>query len=402
MEDKMMPSEDERTLMPDSRFPEFRNAGAWEEKSLDSLLDYQQPTGYLVSDTNYSDSYKTPVLTAGKTFILGYTNEQHGIFAENLPVIIFDDFTTATQFVDFPFKAKSSAMKILQARAGVSIKFMYEAMKMTSYEVGAHERHWISKFAPMSILVPELDEQQKIAECLASFDEVITLESQKLDTLKTHKQGLMQQLFPAEGESLPKLRFPEFRGGGEWEEKTLGQVAKYENGKAHEQDISEFGSFIVVNSKFISTDGEVKKFTDSAFCRAQKNDVLMVLSDVPNGRAIAKCFLVDSENIYTVNQRICKLTPYKELSVLLFYVLSRNSYFLAFDDGVKQTNLKKDDVLGCPIFLPSSLLEQQKIADCLTSIDDLITAQTQRLGALKNHKKGLMQQLFPAVDEVKV
>lgn len=402
MEDKMMPSEDERTLMPDSRFPEFRNAGAWEEKPLDSLLDYRQPTGYLVSDTNYSDSYKTPVLTAGKTFILGYTNEQHGIFAENLPVIIFDDFTTATQFVDFPFKAKSSAMKILQARAGVSIKFMYEAMQMTSYEVGAHERHWISKFAPMSILVPELNEQQKIAECLASLDEVITLESQKLDTLKTHKQGLMQQLFPAEGESLPKLRFPEFQGAGEWEEKTLGQVAKYENGKAHEQDISEFGGFVVVNSKFISTGGEVKKFTNSAFCRAQKNDVLMVLSDVPNGRALAKCFLVDSENIYTVNQRVCKLTPYKALSVLLFYALNRNSYFLAFDDGVKQTNLKKDDVLGCPIFLPSSLLEQQKIADCLTSIDDLITAQTQRLGALKNHKKGLMQQLFPAMDEVKV
>lgn len=398
----MMPSEDERTLMPDSRFPEFRNAGAWEEKPLDSLLDYRQPTGYLVSDTNYSDSYKTPVLTAGKTFILGYTNEQHGIFAENLPVIIFDDFTTATQFVDFPFKAKSSAMKILQARAGVSIKFMYEAMQMTSYEVGAHERHWISKFAPMSILVPELNEQQKIAECLASLDEVITLESQKLDTLKTHKQGLMQQLFPAEGESLPKLRFPEFQGAGEWEEKTLGQVAKYENGKAHEQDISEFGGFVVVNSKFISTGGEVKKFTNSAFCRAQKNDVLMVLSDVPNGRALAKCFLVDSENIYTVNQRVCKLTPYKALSVLLFYALNRNSYFLAFDDGVKQTNLKKDDVLGCPIFLPSSLLEQQKIADCLTSIDDLITAQTQRLGALKNHKKGLMQQLFPAMDEVKV
>lgn len=192
-----MTATEKRAQVPKLRFPEFRDAGEWEEKTLGSLLDYQQPIDYLVSDTNYGDSYKTPVLTAGKTFILGYTNEQHGIFSENLPVIIFDDFTTATQFVDFPFKAKSSAMKILQARNGVNIKFMYEAMQMISYEVGAHERHWISKFSPMSILVPNLIEQQKIADCLSSIDELITLETQKLDTLKTHKKGLMQQLFPA-------------------------------------------------------------------------------------------------------------------------------------------------------------------------------------------------------------
>src|SRR5690606_32258915 len=107
-----------------------------------------------------------PVLTAGKTFILGYTNEQHGIFKKDLPVIIFDDFTTATQFVDFPFKAKSSAMKILSAKPGSHIKFMYELMKMLRYEVGGHERHWISEFASMPVLIPQdPKEQQKIADC---------------------------------------------------------------------------------------------------------------------------------------------------------------------------------------------------------------------------------------------
>ena len=140
----------------------------WEVKKLGECLDYIQPTKYLVSSTEYDNSYKTPVLTAGKTFILGYTNETNGIFENNLPIIIFDDFTTATQFVDFPFKAKSSAMKILAATKGVHIKFIFEAMQFMNYEVGGHERHWISKFAPIEILIPSLDEQIKIANFLSS------------------------------------------------------------------------------------------------------------------------------------------------------------------------------------------------------------------------------------------
>lgn len=189
----LFPAEGES--VPRLRFPEFEDAGEWEEKKMEECLDYQQPTDYLVSDTKYSNSYKTPVLTAGKTFILGYTNEQHGIFSDNLPVIIFDDFTTATQFVDFPFKAKSSAMKILQAKNGANIKFMYEAMQMIAYEVGAHERHWISKFAPMSILIPQPAEQQRIAELLSALDEEIAAQGEALAALKVHKKGLMQGLF---------------------------------------------------------------------------------------------------------------------------------------------------------------------------------------------------------------
>ncbi len=255
------------------------------------------------------------------------------------------------------------------------------------------------RLAGVDIYFPtDKKEQQKIADCLSSLDDRITAETQKLDTLKTHKKGLMQQLFPAEGETLPDRRFPEFQDAGEWGKTTIGQVATYENGKAHEQDIVDSGEFIVVNSKFISTDGEVRKFTRTAFCIANKEDILMVLSDVPNGRAIAKCFLVDFDNLYTVNQRICKITAIKAVSILLFYILNRNSYFLEFDDGVKQTNLRKDDVLDCPVVLPKDIKEQQKIADCLSFLDELITAQIQKIDTLKTHKNGLMQQLFPAVD----
>ena len=240
-------------------------------------------------------------------------------------------------------------------------------------------------------------EQQKLADCLISLDNLITAQREKNDTLKDYKKGLLQQLFPVEGERIPKLRFKGFKG--DWEETTLSQVAKYENGKAHEQDIDKKGNYIVVNSKFISREGKVKKFTNAANCLAKKRDILMVLSDVPNGRAIAKCFFVDANNLYTVNQRIAKLTPEKANGVMLFYTLNKNPYFLAFDDGVKQTNLRKDTVLNCPILLPKDPDEQQEIADCLTSLDDLIKAQGEKLDSFKAHKKGLMQQLFPNPNE---
>ncbi len=181
---------------PALRFPEFKNAPAWQEKKLGDYLDYLQPTKYLVESTAYNDDYKTPVLTAGKTFILGYTNETDGILENNLPVVIFDDFTTATKFVDFPFKAKSSAMKILLAKDNTSIKFMYELMQMIGYEIGNHQRHWISKFSMLNVFIPKPKEQQKIAECLTSLDELIDAQSQKMAALKQHKKGLMQQLFP--------------------------------------------------------------------------------------------------------------------------------------------------------------------------------------------------------------
>ncbi|HMS29827.1 MAG TPA: restriction endonuclease subunit S [Saprospiraceae bacterium] len=198
---------------------------------------------------------------------------------------------------------------------------------------------------------------------------------------------------------VPNLRFPEFRNSGEWQETTLTQVADYENGKAHEQDIADDGKFIVVNSKFISQDGEVKKFTNTAFLPATKGDVLMVLSDIPNGKAIAKCFLVEEDDRYTVNQRICRIKPNNLNSKILYYLLNRNPYLLAFDDGVKQTNLRKEDVLNCPLMIPEAPNEQQKIASCLSFLDEVITAESKKLEVLNAHKKGLLQNLFPQEGE---
>lgn len=193
----------------------------------------------------------------------------------------------------------------------------------------------------------------------------------------------------------PVLRFPKFVRNTEWICTTLKAEMDYENGVAHENDIDTFGKYIVVNSKFISTEGLIEKRSNSARCLANEKDILMVLSDLPNGKAIAKCFYVDASNKYTVNQRICKLRSKGANSKLLYYIINRNPYFLSFDDGVKQTNLKKEEVLNCPLILPKSIEEQSVIAECLSSIDSYICSVNEKVEQFKAHKKSLLQKLFP-------
>jgi type I restriction enzyme S subunit len=164
----------------------------WKEKRLGEVLSYEQPTKYLVASSEYSNEYNTPVLTAGKTFILGYTDEKEGIFT-NLPVIIFDDFTTAFKFVNFHFKAKSSAMKMLNLRcAEDDIRFFHAAMIQVEFQVGEHKRYWISEYQNEVIPYPHPAEQRKIADFLSALDRKIDLVDQELTLARSFKAGLLQ------------------------------------------------------------------------------------------------------------------------------------------------------------------------------------------------------------------
>lgn len=169
----------------------------WKEVKLGELLDYGQPTNYLVKNTDYSNEYKIPVLTAGKTFILGYTNEKEGI-CTNIPLILFDDFTTDSRYIDFPFKVKSSAVKLLKAKKNVNLRFIFEAMKLIKYAIGGHERHWISKYAFLTIFVPSFKEQNAIAQILDTAHQELKLYEQKLQLLQAQKKTLMQKLLTGE------------------------------------------------------------------------------------------------------------------------------------------------------------------------------------------------------------
>jgi len=159
----------------------------WTEYELGELLSYEQPTPYIVESTDYSDSYDTPVLTAGKSFIIGYTNETSGIY-DKLPVIIFDDFTTSTQYVNFPFKVKSSAMKILTANTELVIpKFIFYRMQIIEFDHSTHKRYWIQQYSKIKVKIPPVPEQERI---VAKIEELFSELDNGVETLKKTKQQL--------------------------------------------------------------------------------------------------------------------------------------------------------------------------------------------------------------------
>jgi type I restriction enzyme S subunit len=173
------------------RLPRF--GGKWVEKKLGELLNYEQPQKYIVQSTEYEDC-GTPVLTAGKTLVLGYTNETDGIY-NNLPVIIFDDFTTESKYIDFNFKVKSSAMKLLTSTGICDLQLIYALMQMIDFQLKDHQRYWISVYCKINVRYPsDKQEQHAIAQILSDMDSEILCLTNKLNKAKQVKQGMMQEL----------------------------------------------------------------------------------------------------------------------------------------------------------------------------------------------------------------
>ena len=238
--------------------------------------------------------------------------------------------------------------------------------------------------------LPTKPEQQKIAAFLTAVDTKIEQLSKKQELLGEYKKGLMQQIFSQ------AIRFKADDGSTfpEWKEKKLGDIVRFENGKGHEQNISKDGKFIVVNSKFISSQGRVKKYTDTQKSPLNFGDVVMVMSDVPNGKALAKCYYIEQDNLYSLNQRICGLKHKLADTKFIYYRINRHKYFLSFDSGVGQTNLKKMEILNCPLNIPTDIKEQAKIANFLSSVDNKIEQMGKQLDESKQFKKALLQQMF--------
>jgi Restriction endonuclease S subunits len=268
--------------------------------------------------------------------------------------------------------------------------------------------------ASVVLFYPEKEEQQKIADCLASLDERITLEAQQLDTLNAHKKAVMQQLLPAEGETLPRLRFPEFRDAGEWETISIGDLKPFvtSGSRGWATFYSDQGELFVrmtnlwrdsiyldlSDSKFVQLPPGVN---EGVRTQLKKHDVLISIT-----ADIGIVGYVD-ENIPSpayINQHIALVRfdsakfSGKYVAYFLASEKSQRIFRASTDTGTK-AGMSLIGIQKIGLILPS-LPEQKRIASCLASLDDLITAQTQQLAALKTHKKGLMQQLFPAPDEV--
>ena len=390
----------ENRLVPKLRFKEF--VEEWNPEKLSNILDYERPDNYIVKDTNYLKA-GTAVLTANKSFILGYTQETEGI-CNDIPVIIFDDFTVDNKYVNFPFKVKSSAIKILRPRGKDNLKFIFELMSLIQYDANEHKRYYISAYQNLTVLIPKIPEQQKIASCLSSLDEVITGEKQKLELLKAHKKGLLQQLFPQEGETVPKLRFKEFEESGEWEVKRLNEIGEFTGGgtpsKSNESfwigdipwisssDIEEESIHSVKVNRYISKEALISSATKIV----SANSILLV-SRVGVGK------LAITLTPICTSQDFTNFTPTKENLIFLAYCLkNQKGNLLGFSQGMAIKGFTKDDISNLDVAIPS-INEQEKIAACLSSLDDLLTAQVQKLSALKQHKKALLQGLFPTINK---
>lgn len=175
-------------------------------KKLEDCLEYIQPTKYIVSSERYSDEFSIPVLTAGKSFILGYTNETDGIFRANKenPVILFDDFTTDIKWVDFPFKVKSSACKILIPKEGCNIRYLYYAMKSIQFNHSDHKRYWISTYSKLAIRVGNISEMERIVNKLDSISDLIDIKEKQILELNELVKSRFIEMF---GNNVGDLNF---------------------------------------------------------------------------------------------------------------------------------------------------------------------------------------------------
>lgn len=208
------------------------------------------------------------------------------------------------------------------------------------------------------IAIPPIEMQEKIVAELDCLSGVIEKKREQLRELDALAESIFYTMF---GDPITNEKG--------WSVNTIGNLAEFYNGVAHEGNISENGQYDVVNSKFISTQGCVRKRCDLQMFPLLKNDIVMVMSDVPNGKALAKCYLIEADNKYTLNQRICAFRNYNNFNpIFLYYYLNRHPYYLRFDDGNGQTNLRKNDVLNCPVYIPPTHI-QQEFADKIEAIE---------------------------------
>jgi type I restriction enzyme S subunit len=405
-------------LVPKLRFPQFQRAKVWRLVAGDGLFDQindrklapglpilaitqehgaipREMIDYHVSVTEKSiESYK--VVQAGD-FIISLRSFQGGIEYSRYHGIC------------------SPAYVVLRLRGEFSGEYFRHYLKtdgfiriLTRNLEGIRDGKMISysQFSELQLSVPaEVSEQQKIADCLSSLDELIAAQARKVEALKTHKKGLMQQLFPRDGETQPRWRFPEFRDAGEWEATTLKDIAKITSGSTPLRSNAEFfdGGTIPwvkttdLNNSFIASTEE--KITPKARARVNPaGSILVAMYGGFNQIGRTGCLSFPA----ATNQAISVLVLEKKAAIPVYVLAWLNA---KVDDwrGIasssrKDPNITGSDVADFPIALPE-FSEQQRITDCLTSLDDLITAETQRLDALKTHKRALMQQLFPSTQE---
>lgn len=340
-----------------------------EFKELGKLLDYEQPTKYIVKSTDYKDEYDTPVLTAGQSFILGKTNESDGIYPASKvnPVIIFDDFTTSNHWVDFPFKIKSSAMKMLTPKSGVDIefRFVYYAIKCITYKPSDHARHWIAKYSKFKIPVPPIEIQKEIVNILDKFTQLEAELEAELEARKKQYEFYRNSLLTFD--PISSTHTHEIR----W--RTIGEMCKISRGRVMSKDYlrDNAGEFPVYSSQ-TANNGVFGRINSYDY----DGEYLTWTTDGANAGSI---FYRDGKFSIT---NVCGLLKVVDNDInpkFLFYALSGVAKKYV-SSGMGNPKLMSNIMSGVKVQLPGRA-EQDRIVTILDKFDKLTTDISEGLPA---------------------
>jgi type I restriction enzyme S subunit len=421
---KTTPTKEEAkpALVPKLRFPEFRKAEEWSATTLGEL-------GAIV--TGKTPSTKEEDLWGGEILFITPTDitegEKYQHTAQRTVVettgtkVLPPGSVVYTCIASIGKMALTVVPSVTNQQINAVVPNGKTAREFIYYSL-ANLTPWIKSIPATSTLpiinktqfsgfiIPHPEdkaEQQKIAECLSSVDELIAAQARKVDALKTHKKGLMQQLFPREGETQPRLRFPEFQNAREWAEEQLDDLVHFQDGFSfkstdfvkQQDDATQVIRITDINNKNTNED---KVYIPTAFLESNKlgkyrvddGDLILSLTG-----AAGFNFFFWNGGPAAINQRTAKVTSKRKSGDTLLRLLEPLIHEKINERGEGQNNnLSKEFLITIALRVPEPA-EQQRIAECLTSLDALITAETQKLEALKTHKKGLMQQLFPSPEE---
>jgi len=420
------------TLVPQLRFPEFRNSAGWkgttlgDEGTLLSSLtgksgpDFDTGDARFVTYMNvFANTFVDPnslrhvdvkvnesqnAVARGDVFftVSSETPEDVGmssVLLHDLDNCYLNSFCTLFRFRD-PQRANCVFTGYLLRQPFVRGYFTQKAQGSTRYNLSK------DAFRSLPLYLPSLAEQQKIADCLSSLDELIAAQARKVEALKKHKKGLMQQLFPRDGETQPRWRFPEFQDAGDWVQTSLGKISVVLKGKGiSKADLVANGSQPCIRygelyTRYGETIKEAVSKTNvpaAELTLSEPNDVIIPASgETKIDIAKASCVLAGGIALGgDLNVIRTKLN-----GVFLSYYLNgpKRADIAMVAQGDTVVHLYPKQLALLVVAIPSPA-EQQRIADCLTSLDELITAESQRLDALKTHKRALMQQLFPSPED---
>jgi type I restriction enzyme S subunit len=379
----------------------------WILSKLGDFLDYIQPAKYITNDIKEEGA--VPVLTANKAFILGYTNETENVFSET-PVIIFDDFTTDSKFVNFPFKVRSSALKILTPRTEkIDIKYLFESLKSIEYQCSEHKRYWISEFQFLRIPIPPLPEQQKIAEILSTVDDKIDVIDHQIRETQDLKKGLMQRLLTkgighTEFKDSPLGEIPESWGVVKFDDIIIKIDSGWSpNCNVEAAEVGEWGS---LKTTSVTWDGynpnENKKLPDTVKPRTDtevKLDDILITRVGPRERVGVVVHVNDSRKRLMVSDNMLRLNIKKGIHLpFLEFILGSPMIQLDWKRkiaGLAEAQVVINQKIIKNTFVPIPLLEEQeRIADIFIVVRKKIQILQLKKEHFQDLKKGLMQQLL--------